>query len=193
MFHNIFELSCSVFFISNQQLVKTHHTKRNLIQQFRISWCCFWFLSVNVCSSIFTGANAASCLCVRWRKLVEQLYLPSQTWDRTCPNRRRYITSHGLDEGSSVSLALEEGKRQVRSRSRELQRYMMWTDAQVYQTAAASCPSVCVWGGSPTCRDDRTGRWSSPSEVSSSQVFSLKWTHITIGPDSVFWVKFLPP
>lgn len=179
MFHHVFNFFCSVFF--NKQLgvgENTLYKKRKFN-----SACCIWSLSVNVCSKsrLFTGANAASCLCVRRRKLVEQLYLPSQTWDRTCPNRRRYLTSLGLDGGSGVSPELEEGKSQVRSRSTELVGDTMWTGAQVCQTAATSCPSACVWGGSPTCRGDRTGRWSSPSEVSSSRVFSLKWTHITIG------------
>lgn len=136
---------CGVLFlISNQQLVKTRHTKKgNLIQRFRISRCCIWALSVNVCSklSLFPGANAASCLCVRRRKLVEQLYLPSQTWDRTCPNRRRHLTSHGLDEGSSVSPELEEGRRQVRST--ELQGDTMWTGVSDGSSSIMSI-SVCL-------------------------------------------------
>lgn len=125
-------------------------------------WCgsltnsnCVMFLLVE---SIFAQTQVSSLARllllgpVRRRKLVVQLYLPCQTEDRTCPNRRRCPTSQARDESKKEQDTMWRGAFQECAAGR----------------AGAPCPSACVWGGSATFRADRTGRWNSPSEVSES-------------------------
>lgn len=115
----------------------------------QIGWCCFW-----LCKYLLQFK------CPRWCGCC---VLPP--WGQGNPSCKSICLGKHETGPAPTDAGAVGGRRRRRRRSvtpcEEVGR-----SGATAAAAAASCPSACVWGGSPTCRDGRTGRWSSPSEVS---------------------------
>lgn len=89
----------------------------------QIAWCCFW-LSKYLLKLKYPHWREC-CFLPPWgeRKPVVQLYLPCQTEDRTCPNRRRCLTPHAWKEKKEKKERRHHVKRSAPAVSQEQQQH----------------------------------------------------------------------